>query len=69
MAAELEASGGGLTKARNRYAVTVLALAEPWEGLTTLAFYTDWQTSFWITALSAIVFFGAARSIQRIGST
>jgi len=37
----------------------VLALAEAWAGLT-LAFYTDWPTSFWITALSGIVFFGAA---------
>ena len=36
-----------------------LALAEAWGGLT-LAFYTDWPTSFWITALSGIVFFGAA---------
>ena len=29
-----------------------LALAEAWAGLT-LAYYTDWPTSFWITALSA----------------
>jgi zinc/manganese transport system permease protein len=36
-----------------------LALAEAWGGLT-LAFYTDWPTSFWITALSGLVFFGAA---------
>ncbi|HTR14493.1 MAG TPA: metal ABC transporter permease [Roseiarcus sp.] len=36
-----------------------LALSEAWGGLT-LAFYTDWPTSFWITALSGIVFFGAA---------
>ena len=28
-----------------------LALAEAWGGLT-LAYYTDWPTSFWITALS-----------------
>ena len=34
-----------------------LALAEAWGGLT-LAYYTDWPTSFWITALSGIVFFG-----------
>ncbi len=34
-----------------------LALAEAWGGLT-LAFYTDWPTSFWITALSGMVFFG-----------
>ena len=37
-----------------------LALAEAWGGLT-LAYYTDWPTSFWITALSGIVFlYGAA---------
>jgi zinc/manganese transport system permease protein len=36
-----------------------LALAEAWAGLT-LAYYTDWPTSFWITALSGLVFFGAA---------
>ena len=29
----------------------LLAVAEAWAGLT-LAFYTDWPTSFWITALS-----------------
>jgi zinc/manganese transport system permease protein len=38
---------------------SALALAEAWGGLT-LAYYTDWPTSFWITALSGIVFFGAA---------
>jgi zinc/manganese transport system permease protein len=32
-----------------------LALAEAWGGLT-LAFYTDWPTSFWITALSGVVY-------------
>ncbi len=32
-----------------------LALAEAWGGLT-LAFYTDWPTSFWITALSGFVY-------------
>jgi zinc/manganese transport system permease protein len=30
----------------------LLALAETWLGIT-LAFYTDWPTSFWITALGA----------------
>ena len=35
-----------------------LALVEAWGGLT-LAFYTDWPASFWITALSGAVFFGA----------
>jgi zinc/manganese transport system permease protein len=36
-----------------------LALAEAWGGLT-LAYYSDWPTSFWITALSGMVFFGGA---------
>jgi zinc/manganese transport system permease protein len=34
----------------------VLALAEAWGGLT-LAFYSDWPVSFWITALSGLVYF------------
>jgi len=33
----------------------ILALAEAWLGIT-LAFYTDWPTSFWITALSSAVY-------------
>jgi zinc/manganese transport system permease protein len=32
-----------------------LALVEAWGGIT-LAFYTDWPASFWITALSAAVY-------------
>ena len=32
-----------------------LALLEAWTGIT-LAFYTDWPSSFWITALSAGVY-------------
>jgi zinc/manganese transport system permease protein len=32
-----------------------LALLEAWLGIV-LAFYTDWPTSFWITALSAAVY-------------
>jgi zinc/manganese transport system permease protein len=32
-----------------------IALAEAWGGLT-LAYYTDWPTSFWITALSGLVY-------------
>jgi zinc/manganese transport system permease protein len=32
-----------------------LALAQAWGGLT-LAYYTDWPTSFWITALSGFVY-------------
>lgn len=36
-----------------------LALAQAWLGIV-LAFYTDWPTSFWITALSAAVYAAAA---------
>jgi len=36
-----------------------LALAEAWLGIT-LAFYTDWPSSFWISALSASVYFLAS---------
>jgi zinc/manganese transport system permease protein len=43
-----------------------LALAEAWGGLT-LAYYTDWPTSFWITALSGVVFFGAAAARRFAG--
>jgi zinc/manganese transport system permease protein len=43
----------------------VLALAEAWGGLT-LAFYSDWPTSFWITALSGLVYF-AGLAAQRMG--
>ena len=35
-----------------------LALVEAWAGVT-LAYYTDWPTSFWITALSAAVYFAS----------
>jgi zinc/manganese transport system permease protein len=35
-----------------------LALAQAWLGIV-VAFYTDWPTSFWITALSALVYAGA----------
>lgn len=38
-----------------------LALAEAWAGIA-LAFYTDWPSSFWITLLSAGVYFLAAAS-------
>ena len=33
----------------------VIALAEAWLGIT-LAYYTDWPTSFWITVLSALAY-------------
>ena len=35
-----------------------LALFEAWGGLT-LAFYSDWPVSFWITALSGVVYFAS----------
>jgi zinc/manganese transport system permease protein len=38
-----------------------LALAEACGGLT-LAYYIDWPSSFWITALSGMAFFGAAEA-------
>ncbi len=41
-----------------------LALAQAWLGLV-LAYYTDWPTSFWITALSALVYLGAVVFAQR----
>jgi zinc/manganese transport system permease protein len=34
------------------------ALLQAWIGLT-LAYYTDWPTSFWITALAALVYAGS----------
>jgi zinc/manganese transport system permease protein len=45
-----------------------LALAEAWLGIT-LAFYTDWPTSFWISALSAAVYLLTAlpRPVARAG--
>jgi zinc/manganese transport system permease protein len=47
-----------------------LALAEAWGGLT-LAFYSDWPVSFWITALSGAVYFASLvnwRTTFAIGS-
>jgi zinc/manganese transport system permease protein len=41
-----------------------LALAQAWLGIT-IAFYTDWPTSFWIAALSAAVYLGAAALRRR----
>lgn len=41
----------------------VLALAQAWLGIA-IAFYTDWPTSFWITALSALVYAGAATTAR-----
>lgn len=36
----------------------LLAVAEAWAGIA-LAFYTDWPSSFWITALSSGIYVGA----------
>ena len=44
----------------------IFGLAEAW-GVLTLASMTDWPTSFWITALSGMVFFGAAAARQFAG--
>ncbi len=41
-----------------------LALAEAWLGLT-LAFYTDWPSSFWISALSALGYLLASLTASR----
>jgi zinc/manganese transport system permease protein len=41
-----------------------LALVEAWGGLT-LAFYSDWPTSFWITALSGVVYFASIMASRR----
>ena len=43
-----------------------LALAEAWLGIT-IAYYTDWPTSFWITLLSALVYLAAAAHSRRRG--
>jgi len=42
----------------------LLALAEAWGGLT-LAYYSDWPTSFWITALSGVVYFASLVAARR----
>ena len=49
----------------------IFAVAEAWLGLA-LAFYTDWPTSFWITALSVGVYLLANLSwpvTQRLGAS
>jgi zinc/manganese transport system permease protein len=43
-----------------------LALLEAWGGLT-LAFYSDWPTSFWITALSGLVYFASLAARRLTG--
>jgi zinc/manganese transport system permease protein len=44
-----------------------LALAEGWLGIT-LAFYTDWPTSFWITALSSVVYLLACLRVRMVSA-
>jgi zinc/manganese transport system permease protein len=44
----------------------LLALAEAWGGLT-LAFYSDWPVSFWITALSGLVYFASLPNWRALG--
>ena len=55
-------AAAALAFTRRLYAAIALAvlfaLIEAWGGLT-LAFYTDWPTSFWITALSGLVYFAS----------
>jgi zinc/manganese transport system permease protein len=64
-AAAAQRLAGGVTMG---VALSVLfALAEAWLGIA-LAYYTDWPTSFWITALSAAVYLLAVmpwRSVSR----
>jgi zinc/manganese transport system permease protein len=43
-----------------------LALAEAWAGLA-LAYYSDWPTSFWITALSGLVYLASLGVRLRAG--
>ncbi len=45
-----------------------LAVGQAWLGLT-LAFYTDWPTSFWISALSAGSYLLAAVNSKRLAGT
>ena len=42
-----------------------LALAEAWAGIA-LAYHTDWPTSFWITALSAGVYFASLVPLRKM---
>ena len=52
-AAAAQRIGGGI--GTGLLLAVVLALGEAWGGIT-LAFYTDWPSSFWITTLSAGVY-------------
>jgi zinc/manganese transport system permease protein len=43
----------------------IFALAEAWGGLT-LAFYSDWPVSFWITALSGAIYFASLLNWRKL---
>ena len=44
-----------------------LALAEAWAGVA-LAYWTDWPTSFWITAIGGLVYLAASLAKARAGA-
>lgn len=60
------ATAGGLTSRlwRGITLAVILALAEAWLGIA-LAYYTDWPTSFWITALSGAAYFASLAQRRR----
>jgi zinc/manganese transport system permease protein len=45
---------------------TLLALLEAWGGLA-CAYYSDWPVSFWITALSGLVYFASLVNWRNLG--
>jgi hypothetical protein len=51
---------------RERRRSPAFCLTQPWEG-PTLSFYTYWPTSFCITVLFGMVFFGAAAARRYAG--
>ncbi len=63
-------AAAALSFTRRLYAAVALsaalALLEAWGGLT-LAFYSDWPVSFWITALSGLVYFASLVNWGGIG--
>jgi len=63
-------AAAALSFTRRLYAAVALsaalALVEAWGGLT-LAFYSDWPVSFWITALSGAVYFASLANWRGMG--
>ena len=53
-----------ISPAKGMALAAILAIAECWGGLT-MAYATDWPVSFWITALSVLVY-GAAAGLQNL---